>query len=144
MKNPSADTSAPRNQPPVHLLTTSCNVCALWRSWEVHVGLKMTFVSSAETNVSGITTIATIWISFTAFARYSSNAAVRMSPRPRCGIAPPPPALGGGGGGGATPPASDADTPSPPQAFADPPPRTPAPGTVAEGGRPPPPGRGSP
>src|SRR3954466_587325 len=130
MKNPSADTSAPRNQPPVHLLTTSCNVCALWRSWEVHVGLKMTFVSSAETNVSGITTIATIWISFTAFARYSSNAAVRMSPRPRCGIAPPPPALGGGGGGGAMPPSSNPDIPSPPQGFGERPDSTPARETV--------------
>ena len=115
MKNVIADSNAPRAKPPVHLLTTSCTVWAVCRSAVVHVGLKITFVSNADTNVSGITTIATIWISFAAFARYSSNAAVKMSPRPRWGIAPPPPALGGGGGGGAIPPSSNPDIPNPPQ-----------------------------
>src|SRR5262245_23462676 len=116
---PIAASNEVRRNPPVHWFTTSCSVCAFCRLSAVHDGLKTTFVSNAETNVSGITTIATIWISFAAFARYTSNAAVRMSPRPRCGIAPPPPALGGGGGGGAIPPSSNPDIPSPPRGLGE-------------------------
>ena len=61
--------------------------------------------------VRGTTTIATIVTSLTKLTLYTSKAADRMSPNPRCGSCPPPPALGGGGGGGGggaeNPPESD-------------------------------------